>query len=98
MAKGEDEQYSKAVTFNFQDVFRGLNVVSIRETTLSADQWLNEAKRFYFTEKSVKRNEIPSPADVLENEDDTAKKFEKESDFTITMKPMEIRTFVAKLR
>lgn len=40
--------YSKSVTFNFQDVFRNLGVASIRETTLAANQWLNDSVRLQF--------------------------------------------------
>lgn len=127
LANAEDDIYSQAVTFNFQDVFRGLNVASIRETTLSANQWLNEAKRFNFSDKSDRFNEIPSSTELLSSESTQPKSFETqpnpkpeilpqqyfdsssnkarhhrsaeddESDFKITMKPMEIRTFVVEL-
>lgn len=48
MSKGEDAEYSKNVTFNFQDVFRNLAVSSIRETTLAANQWLSDSVRMQF--------------------------------------------------
>lgn len=52
--KDEDPQYSKPVRFNFQDAFRGLDVQSIRETTLAGNQWLEDATRFKFKPDSMK--------------------------------------------
>lgn len=40
------------MTFNLADVLRGLAVAEIRETTLAANQWINEAKRFTFQESN----------------------------------------------
>lgn len=48
LSKDEDAEYSKNVTFNFEDVFRNLGVASIRETTLAANQWLSDAVRMQF--------------------------------------------------
>lgn len=48
LSKGEDSEYSKNVTFNFEDVFRKWGVTSIRETTLAANQWLSDSVRLQF--------------------------------------------------
>lgn len=123
----EDKQYSKAVTFNFHDVFRSFNVISIRETTLSANQWLNEAKRLHFkakTEDDLNENFTSTVSFTSEtpetekrqlkldiNPDVSPRQYFKrankykrqhaieddDDDLTITLKPMEIRTFIVEL-
>lgn len=53
LERDEDpQQYSQSVTFNLADVLRGLNIAEIRETTLAANQWMNEATRFTFRESN----------------------------------------------
>lgn len=100
LAKNEDQQYSEAVTFDFQDVFRGLSVASIRETTLSANQWLDKANRLQFTSKTTEANDVnPTTEDASnnrvqpENSENVAA-----DDLTIELKPMQIRTFVVELK
>ncbi|XP_055295901.1 lysosomal alpha-mannosidase-like isoform X2 [Sitodiplosis mosellana] len=124
LEKDEDKQYSQAVTFNFQDVFRSFDVISIREATLAANQWLDEAKRLHF--KSDNLNETPSTTETAtvrmsEHErrhpqidikpDVSPRQYSKRAyklirqnavegdnnDLTITLKPMEIRTFIVEL-
>lgn len=121
LSKDEDQQYSQAVTFNFQDVFRLFNVASITETTLSANQWLDNAKRLQFRAMTNDFNEIsPSSTVLSSNVSENITKEPKihirpqisrrqyfkssrkiksfdEENFTITLKPMEIRTFIAEL-
>ncbi|XP_031623847.1 lysosomal alpha-mannosidase-like isoform X1 [Contarinia nasturtii] len=118
LAKDEDNQYSQAVTFNFQDVFRSFDVVSIRETTLSANQWLNETKRLHFQGKTEDFNALNSTAETFTvqaklniNPDISPRQYYKranrlthhraiennENDLTITLKPMEIRSFIVEL-
>lgn len=115
LEKNEDPKYSKSVTFNFKDVFRSFDVEQIQETTLSANQWLNDAVRFKFRadkNQDDKQNEIghevkgenkPNP-EISPRHDRhrTHKKSETllnddHDPFTITLKPMEIRTFVVTL-
>lgn len=118
-AKGESAQYSQPVTFDFKDVFRGINVASMRETTLGANQWLSEVERLQFkakTEADSDENsstteipwstEIPSSTEFSnepnEVEDETSPEYEDKemnnTNFEITLNPMEIRTFVVKLK
>lgn len=102
LAKDEDQQYSQSVTFDFQDVFRGLSVASIRETTLSANQWLDKAKRLQFSSQTTDANEVNTTTeDVTSNANgvnqDTSTDNET-TDLTIVLKPMEIRTFVVELK
>lgn len=57
LAVDEDEQLAKPVTFDFMDVFRPIKIVSIRETTLAANQWV-EHERLQFNEKINDSNEV----------------------------------------
>lgn len=52
LSVGEDPEYSKNVTFNFEDVFRDWGVTSIRETTLAANQWLGDSVRLQFNSET----------------------------------------------
>lgn len=45
--------YSKPVTFNLRDAFAGLHIAEVRETTLAANQWIEEAVRFNFKEETI---------------------------------------------
>lgn len=84
MAKAEDIEYSQAVSFDVKKVFVDLlGVVSIQETTLAANQWLHQAERLQFKGNSV---------EPMKPQTKSAERFE------ITLKPLEIRTFLMKLR
>lgn len=102
LAKDEDQQYSKPVSFDFQDVFRGLMVASIRETTLSANQWLDKANRLQFTSKTTDANEVNTTtedATTNENRDQQNETTnDAADDLTIELNPMQIRTFVVELK
>lgn len=105
LEKEEDRHYSQPVTFDFQDVFEGFDVAGIHETTLAANQWLDEAKRLNFTSKIDNLNEIPTSMDVQTTETPDQVKLldqhkaarDNANDFTITLNPMEIRTFIVEL-
>lgn len=130
LAVNEDKQYSQNVTFNLSDVFRSLNIVDVRETTLAGNQWLNEAKRFKFTATKDDLNQVSESSETTEETEarnNTITKKNKrsinpkpdvsprqyhlyraqykryrseESDedkFVVTLKPMEIRTFIIDL-
>lgn len=106
LEKGEDDHYSQPATFNIEDVFRGLNIASVRETTLSANQWLDEAKRLNFTNKiensnsfgtEQKESERISSAKQFKNHHHRSFESNDDDDLTITLNPMEIRTFIIEL-
>lgn len=44
----EDSEYSKPAKFNLKDVFHNFDISELRETTLSANQWKDEATRMKF--------------------------------------------------
>lgn len=119
LAKDEDVKYSQEVSFDFKDVFQAFDVVSIRETTLAANQWLDQADRLKFNVNTESENEIPSSTENSESKHDfkpkprlsarqyfesSKNKFKRHraaeddaDDYVITLKPMEIRTFVVEL-
>lgn len=81
---GEDAEYSKPVTFNFEDIFRDLGVTSLRETTLAANQWLSEAVRLNFTSKTEEFDGELTAIETEENEINNLKQTEpKISNFDI---------------
>lgn len=107
LEQNEDENYSRPVTFDLIDVFGKLfNIASIRETNLAGNQWLSDVKRFKFRaaegiDKSVgggdeegsgdgyyHTEELPSAGDPINDSER----------FSITLKPMQIRTFVISVR
>lgn len=92
------------MTFNFQDVFRSFDVASIRETTLAANQWFEKAKRLMFTAETNNQS-ATFEAEYPDGESDQgtptvdSKSAAAPSDkFTITLNPMEIRTFIVEMK
>ncbi|XP_050072465.1 lysosomal alpha-mannosidase-like [Anopheles maculipalpis] len=80
-AKDEDPQYSVPVQIDVQDLFAGVDVISLRETTLAGNQWKEESKRMSY---GLGGKEQTSPKQRNNNDQ-----------FLVEVKPMEIRTFVA---
>lgn len=86
----EDLFYSQPVSLNLRNVFTMFDMISIRETTLAANQWLDESKRLLFNTDNNDTNKIntDSKNDSQPNDDR----------FEISLKPMEIRTFIAEFK
>ncbi|XP_077425885.1 lysosomal alpha-mannosidase [Vanacampus margaritifer] len=82
----ESKSNSQALTVNLQKLFSTLEVVGVSELNLSANQWKGEMKRFDWTSQAVEKPQ--------------KKIFKDPSTWEITLRPMEIRTFLlrAKLR
>lgn len=114
LEKDEDPEYSKPVSFNLQDVFRGLDIADLKETTLAGNQWLSDAKRFKFTPdpKEIRYDNVNQKYDYSINgaktmEDNEIERQGREEiigdarkyglDYEITLKPMQIRTFVMQM-
>jgi lysosomal alpha-mannosidase len=82
LEKNEDPELSKPVSFNLTHVFPGEFVFS--EVTLDGNQWIGDKSRLHFKHEGsdkVEDSKAPTGRAFLTN-------------LEITMKPMEIRTFV----
>ncbi|XP_062244206.1 lysosomal alpha-mannosidase [Platichthys flesus] len=80
----ESEVNSRPVTVNLQKLFSTLEVVGVSELNLSANQWKDEMKRYDWTPQTDKK---PPPM----------KTFEDPSTWEVTLRPMEIRTFLLRV-
>ncbi|KAH8283700.1 hypothetical protein KR018_012603 [Drosophila ironensis] len=93
-----DHIEGKVVSFNIRPLFDYLNGAEIRETTLDGNLPLSDMKRFKFhAEGSGARGSEPeyytsshTPLAVDASQED--------SDFSVTLKPMQIRTFIVKTK
>lgn len=90
-----DETEGHIVSFNIREIFDTLGGQSIRETTLDGNMPLSDLKRFKFTHDG---STVPQSAEyftspyeplIANAEDDSSK-------FSITLNPMQIRTFIIK--
>ncbi|KAL3996930.1 hypothetical protein ACER0C_009586 [Sarotherodon galilaeus] len=79
----ESKVSSQPVTVNLQKLFSTLEVLGVAELNLSANQWKDEMKRFDWTPE---KGEKP-----------LLKTFEDPSTWEVTLRPMEIRTFLLKV-
>lgn len=68
----------------------------MRETTLSANQWLDQAKRLNFAAQTSNERRSTLANGVFHMEFNT-NKWNEVSNFTIHLNPMEIRTFIIEL-
>ncbi|XP_026027572.1 lysosomal alpha-mannosidase-like [Astatotilapia calliptera] len=79
----ESKVSSQPVTVNLQKLFSTLEVLGVAELNLSANQWKDEMKRFDWTPE---KGEKP-----------LLKTFQDPSTWEVTLRPMEIRTFLLKV-
>jgi lysosomal alpha-mannosidase len=96
--KNEDPEYSKPARFNFENVFRSFDIASIREVTLSANQWIEDAKRFKFRPDP----ELPGQSENLSSQERfiqmaTESNSKLALDYEVVLNPMQIRTFIVTL-
>uniref|UniRef100_A0AAG5DR73 Alpha-mannosidase n=1 Tax=Anopheles atroparvus TaxID=41427 RepID=A0AAG5DR73_ANOAO len=91
--KIEDPVYSQTVRFNVRNVLFALNIESIHETTLGANQWKKDMVRLQFSTEST-ANEVTDNVFLTEN----IPIADESTNFDIELQPMEIRTFVVKRR
>ncbi|XP_028998395.1 LOW QUALITY PROTEIN: lysosomal alpha-mannosidase [Betta splendens] len=80
----ESKVNSQPVTISLQKLFSSLDVLGVSELNLSANQWKEEMKRFDWTPD--------------EEEKTVLKTLQVPSEWEVTLKPMEIRTFLLKVR
>lgn len=82
--KDDDSQLSKPVTLSLKSMFSAFDIISAKETSLGANQWVEQVKRMTWP---IESNEINHT-----NNDDLSK--EHNDVLSITLKPMEIRTYI----
>lgn len=90
LEENEDPELSKAVSFNLTEVFPG--DFEFSETTLAGNQWIEDMDRVHFKPEGDQTfNETTKP---------TTRNTQTQKILTntiITLKPMEIRTFVMSM-
>jgi len=84
--KEDDPQLSKPATVSLKGLFSAFDVISARETSLGANQWLGQVKRMDWP---VESNEI----DV----DSKEANLDLDDDLNVTLNPMQIRTFIIEV-
>ncbi|KAK9540894.1 hypothetical protein VZT92_003314 [Zoarces viviparus] len=81
---GESKRNSGPVTVNLQKLFSTLEVLGGSELNLSANQWKDEMTRFHWTPQT--------------GEEPLLKTLGDPSAWEVTLRPMEIRTFLLRVR
>ncbi|XP_071359928.1 lysosomal alpha-mannosidase [Trachinotus anak] len=79
----ESKVNSQPVTVNLQKLFSTLEVLGVSELNLSANQWKDEMIRFHWKPQT--------------DNDPLLKTFEDPSTWEVTLRPMEIRTFLLRV-
>ena len=94
------------ITFNLHDVFLNFDIIDLRETTLAANQWKNEASRYTFREDQdnylspnieIRRRGGYERMRYLQSSRHENPEKDGDNDFIISLKPMEIKTFIIRL-
>ncbi|CAN9510730.1 unnamed protein product [Ophioblennius macclurei] len=79
----ESKVHSMPVTVNLQKLFSTMDVLGVSEMNLSASQWRDEMRRFQWKPQGEERPLLKTMGDP--------------SGWEVTLKPMEIRTFVLRV-
>ncbi|XP_049791934.1 lysosomal alpha-mannosidase-like [Schistocerca nitens] len=82
LEKGEDTELSQPATVNLEALFTPFDVSSIRETTLGANQWLEDNTRLIWTDETGTASSTRQPTDDIPN---------------VVLEPMQIRTFIIEI-
>ncbi|XP_034395786.1 lysosomal alpha-mannosidase [Cyclopterus lumpus] len=79
----ESKENSRPVTVNLQKLFSTLEILGASELNLSANQWKDEMKRFHWTPQTDEKPLLKRSGDP--------------SSWEVTLRPMEIRTFLLRV-
>lgn len=84
---GQAGALSSPVEVDITDLFNDFDIVSLRETTLGANQWIESMSRleWHSRDNNDENNEVNNQTEQVKIEDNT---------INVLLKPMEIRTFV----
>jgi len=98
---GESQVYSLPVTVSLQHLLQGKEITQARETTLSANKWKDESQRLQWkTEDQSSRPVNPKFRNGAKNS--FGEHFEQTEaitgNFSVTLKPMQIRTFIVSVK
>ncbi|XP_017840564.2 LOW QUALITY PROTEIN: lysosomal alpha-mannosidase [Drosophila busckii] len=90
-----DHEEGRTVSFNIRHIFEGLSGQEIRETTLDGNMPLADMRRFKFQQDGTT---VPQSAEFFTApyEPLQANKASDSSKFSVTLDPMQIRTFIIK--
>jgi len=80
----EDASLSEPVTIDLENIFADYHVISAKETTLSANQWQKDAKRFSWTTKTQHTEKVKQHQSHIN----------EMSEMSVTLNPMDIKSFV----
>ncbi|XP_050094316.1 lysosomal alpha-mannosidase-like [Anopheles aquasalis] len=83
--KNEDPLLSAGAQFDVTDLFQGYQIISIRETTLAGNQWMDDVQRLVYGGSKAKQN----GANGTEKSHPTP--------YQIVLNPMQIRTYVVTM-
>lgn len=89
----EDSTFAKPANVSLKDRFTDFQILSLDETTLSANQYLGNARRLQWKVQGQRDGTLSSPA--------TGKAYHKDKDLenlNVLLVPMQIRTFTAKIK
>ncbi|KAK0161282.1 hypothetical protein PV327_009769 [Microctonus hyperodae] len=82
---GQAGALSSPVEVDITDLFNDFKIVSLRETTLGANQWIESMARLEWHIRDNEDNEVNNQTDQVKIQGNT---------INVLLKPMEIRTFV----
>ncbi|XP_002066512.2 lysosomal alpha-mannosidase [Drosophila willistoni] len=91
-----DHNEGKVVSFNIRSIFDTLNGLEIRETTLDGNLPLSEMKRFKFYHDGSGVVPTEPQYSTASHKPLAADKSQEAYEFSVTLKPMQIRTFIIK--
>ncbi|KRF98686.1 uncharacterized protein Dwil_GK24522, isoform B [Drosophila willistoni] len=91
-----DHNEGKAVSFNIRSIFDTLGGLEIRETTLDGNLPLSEMKRFKFHQDGAGVSPSTPEYYTASHKPLAVEKSQDVDDFSVTLKPMQIRTFIIK--